>query len=217
MLVSRRARIPLPTATETLPVPASSPFDPRAPLLRSERCLLGIPSVEGAGAVLDYYLRNREHLEPWEPARPTAFYSPAFWEAHLRHNFEDFRQGTSFRAVVTLQEEPGRVVGAANLSNIARGVFLSCHLGYSFDGPAGGQGLATEAVGRLVQHAFEGLGLHRVQAAYIPENVRSERLLTRLGFEREGLAEQYLFIGGAWRDHVLTARRAPGAVRPILP
>lgn len=194
-----------------------TPFDSRAPLLRSERCLVGVPGQEGAEAVLEYYLRNREHLEPWEPTRPTAFYSVPFWEAHLRHNFEDFRQGRSFRAVVTLQDDPSRVVGAVNLSNIARGVFLSCHLGYSFDAQAGGKGLATEAVGRLVGHAFEGLGLHRVQAAYIPENHRSERLLERLGFEREGLARDYLFIGGRWRDHILTARLAPQPVRPVIP
>jgi len=57
---------------------------------------------------------------------------------------------------------------------------------------------------------FESLRLHRVQANHLPENLRSARLLQRLGFRVEGSAHAYLFINGAWRDHVLTALTYPG-------
>lgn len=195
-------------------MPTSPLFDLRAPILRTRRCILGLPKPTAADAVLDYYERNRLHLEPWEPDRPAAFYSTEFWHLHLRHNLEDHENGLSLRMIAVAQDAPDRMIGSVNLANIVRGVFLSCHLGYSLDGGLVGHGLAGEAVGRLVEYAFEGLGLHRVQAAYIPENQRSARLLERLGFEKEGLAREYLFIAGAWRDHVLTARRNKEIVRP---
>jgi len=58
--------------------------------------------------------------------------------------------------------------------------------------------------------AFEELRLHRIMANYRPENERSARLLERLGFVREGIARDYLFVDGAWRDHVLTSLTHPG-------
>jgi ribosomal-protein-alanine N-acetyltransferase len=83
-------------------------------------------------------------------------------------------------------------------------------LGYSIDAAHEGRGLMREALEAVLADAFGRLGLHRVQANVRPENARSLALLARLGFEREGLAREYLFIDGAWRDHVMTARRAPG-------
>ncbi|VVM36874.1 hypothetical protein PS682_00069 [Pseudomonas fluorescens] len=55
------------------------------------------------------------------------------------------------------------------------------------------------------RYCFEQMGLHRIMANHLPSNVRSERLLESLGFEREGYAREYLKIAGAWEDHVLRA------------
>jgi ribosomal-protein-alanine N-acetyltransferase len=79
-------------------------------------------------------------------------------------------------------------------------------LGYAIDHAHEGQGLMQEALQATIEHVFSVLRLHRIQANYVPDNERSGRLLERLGFVREGLAKDYLFINGAWRDHVLTAR-----------
>ncbi|MNW20600.1 ribosomal-protein-S5-alanine N-acetyltransferase [compost metagenome] len=56
-----------------------------------------------------------------------------------------------------------------------------------------------------IAHVFQNMKLHRIMANYRPENARSARLLSRLGFQREGEARSYLQINGAWCDHVLTA------------
>ena len=69
--------------------------------------------------------------------------------------------------------------------------------------------MMREALEATVEHVFAVLKLHRIQANYVPHNARSGRLLERLGFVNEGLAKDYLFIDGAWRDHVLTARFNP--------
>lgn len=95
----------------------------------------------------------------------------------------------------------GAVVGAANLSEIARGAFQSAYL--SFYGRAGftGQGLVREGVGLLLRHAFGELRLHRLEANVQPGNRRSLALVEFLGFRKEGFSPRYLKIGGRWRDH----------------
>jgi ribosomal-protein-alanine N-acetyltransferase len=103
------------------------------------------------------------------------------------------------------------MIASINLTNVVRGVFSAAHLGYSVDAGEQGAGIGTEGVGAVVQFAFETLRLHRVMANYQPGNERSARLLRRLGFLSEGFARDYLYIAGAWRDHVLTAKNNPDA------
>jgi ribosomal-protein-alanine N-acetyltransferase len=101
------------------------------------------------------------------------------------------------------------LVARINFTQIARGAFHSCMLGFAADHEYEGRGLMFEALGSAIDWIFSALNLHRVQASHRPENARSERLLARLGFRPEGLAREYLFIDGAWRDHVLNARLNP--------
>jgi [ribosomal protein S5]-alanine N-acetyltransferase len=96
------------------------------------------------------------------------------------------------------------------LSQIVQRAFCSAMLGYAIDAAHEGQGLMREALQATLADAFgPRVHLHRVQANVRPENTRSLALLARLGFAREGLAREYLFIDGAWRDHVMTARLNP--------
>lgn len=176
---------------------------PPAPHLVLDRYVIRLGRVDDADAVCDYYERNREHLEATSPLRAELFYTPEYWRAALasaRAGFEADRQ------MHGLLFDGARAVGVVNLSNFVRGAFHACHLGYSIDAQLEGRGLMSSAVARVVEFAFNELGLHRVMANYLPENARSAKLLERLGFEREGVAKKYLLINGEWRDHVLTAR-----------
>ena len=109
----------------------------------------------------------------------------------------------------------GPVVGVINLSQIVRGGFQAGIVGYSLDAGEQGRGLMCEGLLALIEYAFLDLGLHRVMANYRPENERSARVLERLGFEREGYAKEYLYIDGAWRDHVLTSLVRPADGIPL--
>lgn len=181
-------------------------IDPAYPRLETERLLVLLPEPSFAPQMVDYYRRNQDHLALWEPSRPDEFLTQDWWERQLDANRLEFQKGTGVRlALVSRDEVLGPVLGVANLSNIVRGTLQACHLGYSLDREHEGQGLMQEALEALVIYAFEDLQLHRVMANYQPENVRSGRLLERLGFVREGFAQAYLHIDGAWRDHVLTA------------
>jgi ribosomal-protein-alanine N-acetyltransferase len=101
------------------------------------------------------------------------------------------------------------IIGTCNYTNIVRGPFQACHLGYQIARQWEGQGLMAEALRATNAFAFDTLRLHRIMANYRPENVRSAQLLERLGFAREGVAKDYLFINGAWCDHVLTSLTHP--------
>jgi ribosomal-protein-alanine N-acetyltransferase len=163
------------------------------------------PAVPAMAQVhAEFMRRNRAHFAPWEPPRPDDSEDAAGWERRLAAAVAAFEAGRELRWVMFDDHE--RMLGRINFTAIARGPFQSCLLGYQIDAAHEGRGLMREALEAAIGHAFGALRLHRVEANYRPENVRSGVLLARLGFERIGLAREYLFIDGAWRDHVQTQR-----------
>ncbi|MEM8882813.1 MAG: GNAT family N-acetyltransferase [Planctomycetota bacterium] len=179
------------------------------PVLETDRLALTLPPVAAAERVAAFYERNRAHHAPWSPIPPDGFYTEEYWRAQLQQNREEFEEGASMRLFLFARDDlDGAVLGGCNFTNIVRGPFLSCHLGYQLDEAAVGKGLMQEALGVALPYVFDELGLHRVAANYMPVNERSGRLLRRMGFVVEGYARDYLCIAGEWRDHVLTARYA---------
>lgn len=170
-----------------------------------------VPARDDFGGILrDFYLDNRSHLQPWEPLRSDSFFD--LNEIHRRlHSMEANSASGNALHLFLFLDETGELVGECNFTNIARGPFQACHLGFSLGRRFEGKGLMYEALATAIPYVFASLGLHRVMANYRPENVRSGRLLQRLGFEREGLARSYLKINGVWTDHVLTSVINEGA------
>ncbi len=119
--------------------------------------------------------------------------------------------GYSFHIFATRPRRDSKrtLLGGVNLNNVRRLSAQACNLGYWMGAPYAGQGLMRAALDVLLPHAFApedgakpGIGLHRIDAACIPENTPSRRLLLRCGFREIGLAPAYLKIDGAWRDHI---------------
>ena len=161
-------------------------------------------SLADAPALAALLRDNREFLAPWEPERGEDYFSQAGQEAAIRNLLASHEQGTGLPHVIL--DEDGAVSGRINLNDIVRGCFQSCHLGYWLGAASNGRGLATAAVRELVGIAFGELGLHRVQAATLVHNARSQRVLARNGFTRIGVAPGYLRIAGRWQDHTLYQR-----------
>lgn len=170
--------------------------------LVTQRLTLEPVSVGFAYQLLEYQLDNRIHLQPWEPLRRSDFFTLDALTARARAMADSMAAGDALHWLLL---EGDTVIGECNFTNIVRGPFLACHLGYSIDHRRQGKGLMREALVVSIDYVFERIGLHRIMASYRPENTRSERLLASLGFEREGFARAYLKINGAWADHVLTA------------
>ncbi len=174
------------------------------PSLKTERTRLLLLPPTAAAAVAQYNLDNRAHFAPWDPVRPEVFYEESFWAAQLARNLDEFENGRGVRFWI-VDREGDDIIGAANFNSIVRGAFQSCTLGYGVHVRREGNGYMYEALREAIQFVFDELHIHRIQANYVPENQRSARLLTRLGFEIEGRARKYLLIAGDWRDHVLTS------------
>ncbi len=149
--------------------------------------------------------KSRSFLKPWEPQWPADDLTRFAWKARLRRYAEEQSEGTAFPFLVF---QDGELVGGVSLGNIRRGVAQSAQLGYWMGATHAGKGLMLDALQALLPHAFSTLELHRVEAACIPDNTRSIRLLEKAGFEREGLMRSYLKIDGRWCDHFLYARFA---------
>jgi ribosomal-protein-alanine N-acetyltransferase len=156
---------------------------------------------EDAAVLAELLQRSREYLAPWDAARPDGFYTVEGQVEVIAALLTDREQGRAEPHVIL--DDDGAVAGRATLNTIVRGAFQSCSLGYWVAERAGGRGLATAAVRHVTEVAFEELGLHRVQAGTLVDNLRSQRVLTKCGFARFGLAERYLKIAGRWQDHVL--------------
>lgn len=155
-----------------------------------------------------FHQRNAAHLGRWDPPAPPDFATESFQRDRLRKAAGDMAAGTAMRWWLQRLDEPSGLVGSVGLSQIARGPFHNAMLGYAIDSSCEGRGLMREALQRVIEHAFSSeVNLHRIQANVRPENSRSVALLQRLGFDEEGLAREYLYIDGAWRDHRMFALR----------
>jgi ribosomal-protein-alanine N-acetyltransferase len=148
---------------------------------------------------------NRAHTEPWEPIRTEAHYSRAGQAETLRHDTEAWEIGTGYAFAVLDREAGDRIIGRIALGNVVFGAWRNATLGYWVAADAGGRGHATSAAGLVCEFAFEHVGLHRVQPAVIPRNIRSVRVVQKAGFRLEGRALRYLCINGRWEDHDLYA------------
>jgi ribosomal-protein-alanine N-acetyltransferase len=160
-------------------------------------------AVDDAPVLAALLRANRDFLAPWEPKRPEAYFTD---DGQRQVIAEMLRQRAAGLALPHLILDDGRVVGRIVLSGIVRGPFQSASLGYWVAADANGRGVATAAVAHVCRLAFDDLRLHRIEAGTLPHNAGSQRVLTRNGFQRFGLAPRYLNIAGRWQDHVLFQR-----------
>jgi [ribosomal protein S5]-alanine N-acetyltransferase len=152
-------------------------------------------------------LRNasRDFLQPWEPLWPEDDLTLAAFRRRIRRYDQEMRDDASYPFFL-LDAEDGLLMGGLNLTNVRRGAAAMASLGYWMGASHAGKGHMKEAVRMVTEFARLRLGLLRIEAACLPENAASLRLLEANGYEREGFARQYLNINGQWRDHVLLAK-----------
>ena len=155
---------------------------------------------DDAARLSQAYVRNREHLAPWEPARDEEFFTPWHQLTIIHSKLAQHAAGQEMPWILLAGE---RIIGAITLTGIVRGPFLSANLGYWVDQDVTGQGIGSAAVKFAVDYAREDLGLHRVQAATLIHNRASRKILQHNGFQEIGVAPNYLKIAGSWQDHLL--------------
>lgn len=166
--------------------------------LNTERLALRNLTPENTEEMLDYYIRNEEHLRQYEPTRDSGFYTYEGQKEILTESFRQFIDGTSIDLGIFKDE---KLIGKIKLSNIVYGILRNAFVGYSIDKEHQGKGYMKEALNTVCSYAFEEMGLHRLEASTLMENSKSQGVLKACGFNELGISEKYLYINGEWRDH----------------
>jgi ribosomal-protein-alanine N-acetyltransferase len=148
---------------------------------------------------------SRAFLVPWEPTWPSDDLSRSAFRRRLKRYAEDARSDLAY-AFLIFRSDDNALVGGLTLANIRRGVAQAGSIGYWIGAPFARKGYMSAAMRALIPFCFGSLRLHRLEAACIPANAASVRLLEKTGFQREGYARSYLCINGVWQDHLLYAR-----------
>ena len=175
------------------------------PVLRAGGVVLRTPVMADYEAWMKLRSSSREFLEPWEPTWPRDDLGRAAFRQRVRRYARDMRDDYAY-AFFVFTATSNELVGGLTLSNVRRGVAQSVSAGYWIGEPYARRGYMTSALKAAVEFDFDGLRLHRVEAACLPHNEASRCLLERAGFIHEGYARHYLKIAGKWQDHLLFAR-----------
>ncbi|WP_428772389.1 ribosomal protein S5-alanine N-acetyltransferase [Vibrio sp.] len=160
--------------------------------------------ITDAEKIVSYFKQNRNYLKPWEPKRDEMFFTIEGWQQRLFKLSELHQHGLGYYLII-VDRQSQDVLGTISFSQISRFPFHACSVGYSLGEQAQGRGIMTQALRLAVDYMFTIQNMHRIMASYMPRNQRSEAVLQRLGFQREGLARDYLLINDKWEDHVLTS------------
>ena len=182
------------------------------PLLRGDGLYLRPAASGDFAAWVRLRTESRDFLTPWEPIWPEDDLTRAAFRRRLRRQTDEMARDEAFSFLI-FDAGADTLLGGLTVGGIRRGVAQSGTLGYWMGAPHAGKGRMTRAVASAVRFGFSTLRLHRIEAACLPENTASQKLLERNGFQREGLARAYLRINGAWRDHLLYALVEPEATR----
>ena len=181
------------------------------PELITKNLIVTILKPEEFHLLASYERNNQSHLARWEPIRDEVYFTDFEVEKRVKLNFKNFMSGSSVY-LVGLDKSRSEIVCICNFSNIVHGVSQACNLGYSINAKDEGKGLMFEMLTASTEYMFSQIGLHRIMANYIPSNIRSKNLLTKLRFEKEGFAKSYLKISGSWQDHILTSKINPSHI-----
>lgn len=165
---------------------------------------LRVPVHSDYAAWSDLRAKSRAFLQPWEPTWPTDDLTHTAFRRRIARYQQEIHGDLAYPFLLVDRPE-GTLLGGLTLANVRRRAALSATLGYWMGEPHAGRGLMSAAVPVICRLAFDVLALERVEAACLPENLASIRVLEKAGFQREGFARGYLSIAGARRDHLLFA------------
>jgi [ribosomal protein S5]-alanine N-acetyltransferase len=184
-------------------------FSEAPPAIVGDGVTLRVPQMTDFAEWVALREASRDFLMPWEPTWPVDDLTRGAFRRRIRRYAEDQRTDQAY-AFLVIRNSDNELVGGLTLANIRRGVAQAGSLGYWMGLPYVRGGYMTAAVRALIPFAFGTLRLHRLEAACIPANIASIRLLEKVGFVREGYAREYLCINGKWQDHLLYARLKDG-------
>lgn len=172
-------------------------------IYETDRLILRTIDTTFTKQVLNYYSRNKEFLKAFEPERPPVFYESIYHKKSIKKEMDLINELSMLRLWLFKKEDTlyHKTIGTLAFTNIVRGCFKSCFLGYKLDKDELRKGYMTEALEKGISIIFDEYKLHRIEANIMPRNLPSIGLVKGLGFENEGISKKYLQINGVWEDH----------------
>jgi len=187
------------------------------PAIAAGEVYLRTPEMSDFSEWAELRQMSRRFLMPWEPIWPRDDLTRSAFRRRIRRYHQDLREDVAYPFFVCRGRDDA-ILGGLTLGHIRRGVTQACTVGYWVGMPYAGRGVMSCALAGALGFAFDHLRLNRVEAACMPANGASIRVLEKAGFTREGLARRYLCINGVWEDHllfaILQADRRPGVAAP---
>ena len=178
------------------------------PRPEGDKVFLRLPRLSDYKAWSELRTQSASFLKPWEPTWPEDDLTRAAFRNRLGAYAREQEAGEAFPFFM-FRRDDARLIGGGRLFHIRRGVAQSAVLGYWIGQPHARRGYMLDGVRAAVSFAFGEMGLHRLEAACMPENAASASVLLKSGFLEEGYAPAYLKINGEWRDHRLFGMVAP--------
>ncbi len=175
---------------------------PARALIRTTNLVLRAPQASDYSAWAVLRLESRAFLTPWEPVWNEDDLTRTSFRLRVKRAAREIASDEAYSLFI-LDARNQMLLGGLTLGLVRRGVAQTCTLGYWMGARHAGKGHMSEAVRGALRFAFAELALHRVEAACLPNNHASRRLLERVGFRQEGEARSYLRINGVWADHLL--------------
>ena len=169
---------------------------------RGEGIILRTLTALDAPQVLQFYEKNKEIFNPYEIEKPSNFYTLAFQRQLLNAEQEAARRGQQLRLFLFDEQFDDTIIGTISFSNIKHGAFEHCSTGYKIDSEYFRMGYGTRMLTLATFAATHSLGLHRIEAYIQLHNLPSIHLARRCGYHEEGIARDYVQIGGKWEDHL---------------
>jgi ribosomal-protein-alanine N-acetyltransferase len=181
---------------------ATTPHE--TPVIQGDGLFLRTPSFADYAVWAELRAESRAYLTPWEPTWPADDLTRTAFRRRIRRYQAEIREDRAYPLFIFRQTDYA-LLGGITLSNVARGMTQTATLGYWMGERHANKGYMTKAVRAIAPFAFGALNLHRLEAACLPHNAASMRLLEKVGFRREGVARGLVCINGRWQDHVVYA------------
>ena len=173
--------------------------------LKGKKVILKKPKKENWNEWAQLRQKSRNFLQPWEPKWPKDFLTKESFNNFIAMVEASLKNKTSYNFFI-FHKKNYNLMGGISLTNHKSEGYKSITIGYWMGEEFAGQGYMRDTLSATCDFCFFNLRLNRIEAACLPKNITSKKLLLNVGFEVEGYAKKYLNINGKLEDHLLLAR-----------
>lgn len=170
--------------------------------ITGQKVILRPPQYSDWKAWADERKKNKLYLQPWEPLWSINELERSSFVKRVRM-FERLSHNDQAYSFLIFKSDNEDFIGEVNISNVQRGIIQSCSIGYWIAKDCEGKGMMSESLELVKEFIFNELKLHRIEAACLPHNMPSLKVLLKNGFIKEGTARKLLKINDKWQDHTV--------------